>query len=691
MTAPHALQLHLEPVLAGLPDFARRVVAATLESLRSSSMALAVAQDRQQVFAAMEALNRHGARWVESFASHLDQAVREAMDDRAAARGRSIGRLRVDELTLVDERQAEEDIETSRTVMQIEELAEWELREVQAYMAALRGETTIRREANPLRPEVYARALSHSSRVLPLDTAPRMLLLRTAGSEMGRLLREAYASLCRGLEQKGVEPLSFRAVPTPASPAPARDPFGQVLGKLRAAAPAGAPAVPGGLEARLAELNRRIAPDSLPVPLDAPHVTVPNVLQQLQAPAAGAAPTSPDPELVSLLSKLFDQILADPRLLPPVRSVLGRLQVSVLRVALQDPTLLTEQQHPTWLLLDRIASHCAGYADVKDERLSGFLGFVEQLVGRVAAQDRPDATLYRRALQEVNDYIDAKAREAIERSRAAVEKLQRIERAEQLRSVLRQQMRQWQGPPISQSLRDFLFGPWVDVLVEAMSRYGEDGQETSELLHTVDELLWSLQPMRNAEDRARLRALLPLMTERLQRGLDLIGMPTEQRAAVLAELRAAHTKHMREPAPEDLTPEQLVQRLREEEDSAGPLWFDSGEDVDRSVLPTVPIGLMSHPETEAGRLAREAWQSRLVPGTWYLMFVQGRWVTAQLTWVSDNKQFFLFSSQQAGHSHSMTRRALERLLREGLVTVLEDRSLLPRAADSMLQDLDGPR
>ncbi|MCC5622949.1 hypothetical protein LC574_17185, partial [Nostoc sp. CHAB 5715] len=72
--------------------------------------------------------------------------------------------------------------------------------------------------------------MSHSSRVLPLDTAPRMLLLRTAGSEMGRLLREAYASLCRGLEQKGVEPLSFRAVPTPASPAPARDPFGQVLG-----------------------------------------------------------------------------------------------------------------------------------------------------------------------------------------------------------------------------------------------------------------------------------------------------------------------------------------------------------------------------------------------------------------------------------------------------------------------------
>lgn len=691
MSVPSALQLHLDPVLAGLPDFARRVVAATTDTLRGSSLTLAVAQDRQQVFATMEVLHRHATGWAESFANLLDQGVREAMEDRGpAGRARTPQFARADELTLVDERQAEEDIETSRTVMQIEELAEWELREVQAYVAALRGDSTIRREANPLRPEIFARALSHSSRSLPLATPARMLLLRTAGTEMGRLLRESYAALCRSLAQKGIEPLAFRATPAQAPATSSRDAFGQVLGKLRAAAPAGgSAAVSAPLDARLAELNRRIAPETLPVPLDAPHVTVPNVLQQLKAAPASAA-THADPELVALLAKLFDQILADPRLLAPVRSVLGRLQVSVARVALRDPNLLTQHDHPTWLLLDRVASHCAGYADLKDERMSEFLAFVEKLVGRIAADDRPDAALYRRALQQVNDYIDARAREAIERSRAAVEKLQRIERAEQLRAVLRQQMRQWQGPPISQNLRDFLFGPWVDVLVESMSRHGEDSPQTAELLHTVDELLWSLQPLRSAEDRARLRALLPVMNERLRQGLDLIGLPADERAGVLAELRAAHARVLREPTAEELTPEQLVQRMREEEDS-GSLWFDSEGGVDRSALPTVPIGLMSQQDTEAGRLAREAWQARLVPGTWYLMFVQGRWVTAQLTWVSDNKQFFLFASQHAGQSHSMTRRALERLLDEGLVAVLEERSLLQRAADSMLQDLDGPR
>ena len=52
---------------------------------------------------------------------------------------------------------------------------------------------------------------------------------------------------------------------------------------------------------------------------------------------------------------------------------------------------------------------------------------MEDLIGRVAASSRPDAQLYRNALQEVNDFIDAKSREAMEKSRAALDKLQRIE------------------------------------------------------------------------------------------------------------------------------------------------------------------------------------------------------------------------------------------------------------------------
>ena len=67
--------------------------------------------------------------------------------------------------------------------------------------------------------------------------------------------------------------------------------------------------------------------------------------------------------------------------------------------------------------------------------------------------------------------------------------------------------------------------------------------------------------------------------------------------------------------------------------------------------------------------------------------MQGKWTSAHLLWFSGNRQFFIFSSDHAGRMHSLTRRALERLRAEGLATSLEDRNLMQRAVDSLLQDL----
>ena len=51
------------------------------------------------------------------------------------------------------------------------------------------------------------------------------------------------------------------------------------------------------------------------------------------------------------------------------------------------------------------------------------------------------------------------------------------------------------------------------------------------------------------------------------------------------------------------------------------------------------------------------------PGAWIRVFLHGRWTAAQLLWRSDNGQFFMLTSQEAGRSHSLTRRAIEALPR----------------------------
>lgn len=53
------------------------------------------------------------------------------------------------------------------------------------------------------------------------------------------------------------------------------------------------------------------------------------------------------------------------------------------------------------------------------------------------------------------------------------------------------------------------------------------------------------------------------------------------------------------------------------------------------------------------------------PGEWFRMVLHDQWTVARMTWRSDNGRFFMFASQLAGRSHSLSRRALEGLIERG--------------------------
>ena len=69
------------------------------------------------------------------------------------------------------------------------------------------------------------------------------------------------------------------------------------------------------------------------------------------------------------------------------------------------------------------------------------------------------------------------------------------------------------------------------------------------------------------------------------------------------------------------------------------------------------------------------------------IFLQGRWSRTQLLWRSDRSLFFLFAGESPTRTHSITRRALERLSSAGLVQPLEAKPIVERAVDRMTREL----
>ncbi|NCT85399.1 MAG: DUF1631 domain-containing protein [Comamonadaceae bacterium] len=590
----------------------------------------------------------------------------------------------LDSLSLVDEHQALQDVAIAHVARTAEELSRAELHQIGNFFAALRGIARARERDNPLRPALFAHALHHALAASPLGAQAQYELMRVAAQPLARALHRLYTQACAMLHAADIGDMV-------ASHANARsDPLAHQ--RLAEARGIGArPTAHGTLDG----LSRRVdAVNSRPQGLAASR--------DPQAPAPFVRTTGPD-----MLSRLYDQILADPRLLPPLKALLARLQIAVVRLARSDSALLRRQDHPTWALLNRVAAHGMGFERADDPRLVAFLRLMEAEAQLLVDAPTPTAALFQQVLARVDAHIDQQARQSGERNAVALAALEREQQRAEWRQLLREQVdHQMLDAPLGPRMHRFLQTSWVEVIVAAMVRHGRDSAEAQAAMEVVDAIIDSLTTPRDLADREALRMRLPVLIGRLTAGCDSIQLPQARREPALTELMAQHARLLRglpalDPAERRAPPrppgasqaapasaDEIVRRLMEERDSQLPSHWLSA-DVDRGELPTVPVQLYSDNDSPDARAALQRWIDGVQIGHWFHLFIQGDWHTAQLAWIGEGRQFMLFVGREADERLPLTRRALEALLANGLITALEDDSLVQRAVDTLMSNLDG--
>ena len=108
--------------------------------------------------------------------------------------------------------------------------------------------------------------------------------------------------------------------------------------------------------------------------------------------------------------------------------------------------------------------------------------------------------------------------------------------------------------------------------------------------------------------------------------------------------------------------------------------------LDVAQLDTVPAELFdSEPAKPAA--SAETWLYARSPGDWVRLFMQGRWVHAQLLWPGERGELWLFADGAGVTTWAVRRRALVTLHGENLLDTLGARSLLQVAADRVMRRL----
>lgn len=113
--------------------------------------------------------------------------------------------------------------------------------------------------------------------------------------------------------------------------------------------------------------------------------------------------------------------------------------------------------------------------------------------------------------------------------------------------------------------------------------------------------------------------------------------------------------------------------------------------LDIASMDTVPADLLgAEPPADADAAATD-WLAQQVPGSWYRLFLRGRWTVMRLLWRSDSRARWLFAAPHPQRNDAFDHGTLVRLRNDVLIRPLVERAVVVRAAESVRRRLSDRR
>lgn len=286
--------------------------------------------------------------------------------------------------------------------------------------------------------------------------------------------------------------------------------------------------------------------------------------------------------------------------------------------------------------------------------------------------------------------------EASERSKNAADALYKKEMAEFAQVVAQQEIlqRAQDAPP---EIIDYLMNYWIDVLVSAYKSEGEEGEAWKAGLNVVDDLVWSVKPKIQQEDRLRMVRSLPQLLKRIESAMRRKSAPEDDIKAFSTKLVDFHIAALKgaTPAKDEAVTAPAVEVSKGTQEEAAKA-EESGEKppapAEAIAIPTKPaIGVEKWTlptkdlteEDDYDRLAKQ-----LKKGSWMeFMLDDGARLRVKLTWISPMKGVMLFTERDGTNGVKISPKSLANRFRAGTAAVLGDESLVERAVSNVMTQL----
>ena len=623
-------------------------------------------------------------------------------------------------LELLDDEDLAKHIVIREFAAQLGESCDAELYALNRRVAALLGQDDVAENANPLAPPVVCRALSNACATLVADGETQLLLLRRLERHLHLALPPIYQQLNAELIERGILPdfkRSYQRSTTATPPGPSPTAPGNATGSVsasidegilstlqrlaqarvgRTSASAAAPPIPAEATGASFQFDTTInqlllaSLDELQhAPANAPGEAIINQVRQIRDSPNAQQVDGLAAVTIDIVAMLFDFIFDDAHIPVAVKALLSRLQIPVLKVAMQTPSFFADRQHPTRRFLGSISGISIRWGGTVDEN-DPFYRKLGELVERIQAEFQSDVAIFGTALAELESFVSERQNEE---DRTALTAANIVNLREQQNASWARAQRAVDGartaPGRPKLIDNFLAEHWLGVLQASALSDDASAWQTAE--QTMNDLVWSVTPKTRPDDRLKLITLLPGMLARLNRGLASANTSVGQCSDFFDRLLPYHAAALKGEVPA-LAP--AIPADDEEPNVAalftpaaeGDLLMTRSTDDGVEVEEVILVGASPIWRADDRETYRQV--SELKRGDWVEFGDDGTGKRERLNWISPQRGILLFSNHQSAKAISIAPDALARQIRDGKARIVRDEAIFERALSGALESVN---
>jgi hypothetical protein len=246
-----------------------------------------------------------------------------------------------------------------------------------------------------------------------------------------------------------------------------------------------------------------------------------------------------DENVINLVAMFFDQILADDNLPSVVQSLICRLQIPILRMAIKDNSFFDNPDHPARLLVNSL---CSAGLELDDSRpLDKDPAYKKMLdvVQNICARQQQDESIFAEARAQLVDLLEKEKRKSglvEQRTVQAEEGQYRMLQARLVAQNLIYEKIKDQALP--DEISEFLCGQWLQVLVFLHLRFGEDSAQWMGAEQSIIDLVWLSHDHKDQRSQQRRERMLPELLDRLDQGLEGVMTDVSERNQLVDKLES---------------------------------------------------------------------------------------------------------------------------------------------------------